>query len=119
MLLPQVGHSTQSPSPLRNLQTVWEPWQVASNLTIDRDFSPGHTLFSTFSAVCWLFGRHISTSLSETGDVPVGLVSNNWGGTKVRKISPLFFLLPHSPFRLLFFFSLFLFFFCCCCCCCC
>ena len=30
-------------------------------------------------AVCWLFGKEISLQLSPTGDVPVGLVSNNWG----------------------------------------
>ena len=29
-----VGHRTSSPTPLRDLQSVWEPWQVASNLTI-------------------------------------------------------------------------------------
>ena len=73
-----VGHRTASPSPLRNLQTIWEPWQVASNQTINQNFSPGHTLFSTFSAVCWLFGKSLSQKLSPTGDVPVGLISNNW-----------------------------------------
>ena len=31
-----VGHRTSSPSPLRNLQTVWEPWQVARNTTINK-----------------------------------------------------------------------------------
>ena len=46
-----VGHRTASPVPLRNLQTVWEPWQIASNETINQNFGPGHTLFSTFSAV--------------------------------------------------------------------
>jgi len=83
-----VGHRTASPTPLRDLQTVWEPWQVASNQSINKDYSPGHTLFSTFSAVCWLFGRELSTKLSPTGDVPVGLVSNNWGGTKVEVWTP-------------------------------
>ena len=83
-----VGHRTASPTPLRDLQTVWEPWQVASNETINKDYGPGHTLFSTFSAVCWLFGKELSTQLSPTGDVPVGLVSNNWGGTKVEVWTP-------------------------------
>jgi sialate O-acetylesterase len=79
-----VGHATQSQTPLQDLQTVWEPWQVASNTTVEKDFSPGHTLFSTFSAVCWYFGRSISLALSPTGEVPIGLISNNWGGTKLQ-----------------------------------
>lgn len=45
-----VGHRTASPTPLRNLQTVWEPWQVASNVSINKDFGPGHTLFSSAGA---------------------------------------------------------------------
>ena len=83
-----VGHRTASPTPLKDLQTVWEPWQVASNTTLDKDFGPGHTLFSTFSAVCWLFGKELSERLSPTGEVPIGLISNNWGGTKVEVWTP-------------------------------
>ena len=67
---------------------MWEPWQVASNTSINRDYGPGHTLFSTFSAVCWFFGRELSLQLSPSGDVPVGLISNNWVGTKVEVWSP-------------------------------
>lgn len=59
-----VGHRTQSAVSLRDLQTVWEPWQVASNASVAKDASPGHTLFSTFSAVCWLFGRRLSDALT-------------------------------------------------------
>lgn len=71
-----VGHATSSNVPLLDLQTVWEPWRVASNLTIRRDFGPGHTLFSTFSAVCWLFGRELADALAQQAGVavPVGLV---------------------------------------------
>lgn len=83
-----VGHRTSSPTRLRDLQTVWEPWQVASNLTIDKDFSPHSHLFATFSAVCWLAGRRLSEQLSPTGDVPIGLISNNWGGTKLEVWTP-------------------------------
>jgi hypothetical protein len=79
-----VGHRTSSPTPLRDLQTIWEPWQVVSNSTIAKDFSPGHTLFSTFSAVCWFFGRTLSDAL----DVPIGLISNNWGGTALEVWTP-------------------------------
>lgn len=81
-----VGHRTSSPVPFRNLQSFWEPWQVASNMTIDKDYGPGHTLFSTFSAVCWLFGKELSKKLGP--EVPLGLISNNWGGTKVEVWTP-------------------------------
>jgi len=83
-----VGHRTQSTTPLRDLQTFWEPWQVASNTTIDKDFSRYSHLFSTFSAVCWFFGRELSSQLSATGEVPIGLISNNWGGTKLEQWAP-------------------------------
>ena len=91
-----VGHATQSATPLPDLQTIWHPWQVASNKTVAQDAYPGHTLFSTFSAVCWFFGQRVSDQLSGVvtptnptgGPVPVGLVSNNWGGTKVEVWSP-------------------------------
>ena len=83
-----VGHRTQSTTPLRDLQTLWEPWQIASNTTIDKDFSRYSHLFSTFSAVCWFFGRELSSQLSATGEVPVGLISNNWGGTKLEQWDP-------------------------------
>ena len=43
---------------------------------------------AAFSAVCWLFGREISTELSPSGEVPIGLISNNWGGTKVEVWTP-------------------------------
>ena len=42
---------------------------MASNLTINKDFGPGHTLFSTFSAVCWLYGKELSKNLGP--DVPL------------------------------------------------
>ena len=79
-----VGHA------LLDLQTVWEPWQVASNTTIREDFGPGHTLFSTFSAVCWFFGRGVADALARRAGtpVPVGLISNNWGGTKLEVWTP-------------------------------
>lgn len=81
-----VGHATSSPTPLHDLQTVWEGWQIANNHTIREDYSPGHTLFSTFSAVCWFFGRRVSERLAAKSGflIPVGLISDNWGGTKIE-----------------------------------
>jgi len=81
-----VGHSTQSSTPLNDLKTVWQPWEVASNETIWGHYAPGHTMFGTFSAVCWFFGREVSHGLDN--EVPIGLVLNNWGGTKVEQWSP-------------------------------
>lgn len=84
-----VGHRTSSATPLRDLQTVWEPWQVASRATIAKDFTPHSHLFATFSAVCWHFGKSLSDRLAARGSVvPLGLVSNNWGGTKLEMWAP-------------------------------
>lgn len=99
-----VGIGTQSAVPLRDLQTVREGWQVASSRTISQDVTPGHTLFATFSAVCWVFGRTLSDALTEAGHsragggpVPVGLVSNNWGGTRVEQWMPADAIAPCTP----------------------
>ena len=44
-------------------------------------------LGNTFSAVCWLTGRDIHDALG--GEVPIGLISSNWGGTPVQVWQPL------------------------------
>jgi len=77
-----VGQKTKSNTPLNDLQTIEQNWSVASNVSI-----VGGGGFGWFSAVCWIFGRTISDSLSPTGDVPIGLISNNWGGTPVESWS--------------------------------
>lgn len=74
-----VGQKTSSKTPLNDLQTIEQNWSVASNVSI-----AGNGRFGWFSAVCWFFGRQISDSLSPTGDVPIGLISSNWGGTTVE-----------------------------------
>ena len=81
------GNGT-SASNFSDLQTVAQPWAVASNASV-YDPRAGDAVHadwgSYFSAVCWTFGRALSEAL---GDVPIGLVSNNWGGTKIELWMP-------------------------------
>ena len=72
-----VGQGTKSAIALGDLQTVGQRWAVASAKSIS-----GNGGFGYFSAVCWFFGRHVSEGLGNK--VPIGLVSNNWGGTPVE-----------------------------------
>lgn len=99
-----VGIGTQSAVPLRDLKTVREPWQVASSKTVSEDVTPGHTLFATFSAVCWVFGRTVSDALTtaghtraDGGPVLLGLISNNWGGTRLEQWMPRDAIAPCVP----------------------
>ena len=87
-----VGGDTQNQPgqpALHDLQTVQQPWSVASSRSVG---SGGE--FGVFSAVCWLFGRAISDKLGLadlTGlaaAVPIGLISNNVGGTRIEKWLP-------------------------------
>ncbi|KAL3892624.1 MAG: hypothetical protein SGPRY_014949 [Prymnesium sp.] len=71
-----VGQKTKSREPLSDLQTVEEGWSVASAKAV------GNGTFTYFSAVCWVFGREVFDALD--GEVPIGLISNNWGGTPVE-----------------------------------
>eukprot|EP01052_Picozoa_sp_SAG31_P055459 SAG31_NODE_15324_length_760_cov_1.481089_1_plen_98_part_10 len=67
-----VGQKNQSKTPFSQLASIEEPWETASAKSL------GGTAWDTFSGVCWLFGRDIYDALG--GTVPIGLVSNNWGG---------------------------------------
>lgn len=72
-----VGQGTKSNTPLDDLQTIQETWSVASRSSV-----AGGGGFGYFSAVCWIYGRELFDALD--GKVPIGLISNNWGGTPVE-----------------------------------
>ena len=72
-----VGQKNQSTTPFTNLASIEEKWSPASSKSL------GGTAWDTFSGVCWLFGRDIHDGLG--GTVPIGLISNNWGGTSRRR----------------------------------
>lgn len=73
-----VGQKTSSKVPLTDLQTIEQNWTQASAKTVTDG-----SKFNYFSAVCWFFGKNVYDGLA--GKVPVGLVSNNWGGTRVEQ----------------------------------
>merc|ERR1719265_668931 len=72
-----VGQRTQSNTPLDDLQIIEETWSVASNTSVAKGDKFGY-----FSAVCWIYGRELFDALD--GKVPIGLISNNWGGTRLE-----------------------------------
>lgn len=72
-----VGQGSSSYIPFMNLQTIEQKWQVANSTSISNNQPFGY-----FSAVCWFFGRGVFDSLD--GKIPIGLINNNWGGTKVE-----------------------------------
>lgn len=73
-----VGQKTSSRTPLTDLQTIEQLWVSASSNQV-----LGGGSFGYFSAVCWFFGKGIYDGLR--GKVPIGLVSSNWGGTRVEQ----------------------------------
>merc|ERR1719482_1409401 len=64
---------------LADLRTVEQAWSVSSPKALHGGG------FGYFSAVCWFFGKQIADSLP---GVPLGLISNNWGGTAVELWTP-------------------------------
>jgi len=60
--------------PLHNLVEVMLPWSRASNTSV------GGAAWSHFSATCWYFGKNVHLST----EIPIGLVSSNWGGTDIQ-----------------------------------
>nr|AAH84103.1 LOC495015 protein [Xenopus laevis] len=59
---------------LDDLAKVDLQWSVPTSENL------GNGEFTYFSAVCWLFGRHLSHQLK----YPIGLVESVWGGTPVE-----------------------------------
>lgn len=74
-----LGQGTSSQYPLADVQTVEQPWTHATNATIS-----GGGIFGVFSAVCWFFAAELKATRG-LEDVPLGLVSNSWGGTRVEQ----------------------------------
>jgi hypothetical protein len=62
------------PLPRRQLQSVELRWQRASTKAFKS------TRFTTFSAICWLYGKRLQRRLN----VPVGLVASSKGGTAIE-----------------------------------
>jgi hypothetical protein len=75
-----VGQGSTSYTPLPQLASIAFPWAPAGSALI------GSGNWTSFSAVCWFFGRNVFEGLG--GSVPIGLISNNWGGTRVQAWQP-------------------------------
>jgi len=69
-----VGQGTASATPLQEFATIERGWAPASAASI------GLGNWSAFSAACWFFGKNLYDQLK----VPIGLFSDNWGGTIVQ-----------------------------------
>ena len=72
-----IGCYTQSDVPLPDLQKIEKTWSLPNEESMKRE-----GFFGRFSAVCWLFGKEISDALDNK--VPLGLISNNVGGSKIE-----------------------------------
>jgi len=76
-----VGELTSSATPLVNFATITQVWAVASPASI------GVGNWSAFTAVGWFFGRDVYQGLGADA-VPLGLISDNWGGTRIELWTP-------------------------------
>jgi len=69
-----VGQGNISTVPQSEFISVEQPWSVATIQTV------GGPDWDYFSAACWFFGKE----LYDTQQIPIGLVSSNWGGTIIQ-----------------------------------
>ncbi|KAM6946328.1 sialate O-acetylesterase [Aplochiton taeniatus] len=67
----------KSETELPDLGGVTVPWSVPTSKLL------GDGNFTSYSAVCWLFGRYLYKTLN----YPIGLVESCWGGTPVESWS--------------------------------
>lgn len=73
-----VGQHKASATPFTQIDQPEQLWTAANSASI----GGGGGNWSVFSAVCWYFGRDVFDGLG--GVVPVGLISNNYGGTRIE-----------------------------------
>eukprot|EP01105_Mastigella_eilhardi_P005522 TRINITY_DN17219_c0_g1_i1.p1 TRINITY_DN17219_c0_g1~~TRINITY_DN17219_c0_g1_i1.p1 ORF type:complete len:512 (-),score=138.52 TRINITY_DN17219_c0_g1_i1:49-1539(-) len=69
-----VGQANYSATPLNEFAAISQQWTRASSASI------GGPAWGYFSATCWFFGRE----LYDREQIPIGLISSNWGGTYVE-----------------------------------
>ncbi|CAK0792695.1 unnamed protein product [Prorocentrum cordatum] len=67
-------------APCRRGRSCRELWEPAGSSSL------GRAAWDHFSAVCFLTARRIHDELG--GEVPLGLISSNWGGTPVQSWEP-------------------------------
>ena len=72
-----VGQGTASNTPLSEFATIVQTWSVASSATV------GGPDWQFFSGVCWYFAKNLYVK----EQIPLGMVSSNWGGTTVQQWS--------------------------------
>lgn len=75
-----IPHGAPGPTEQQELQSVELKWAPASPHVVG-----AQGRFTTFSAICWLYGKQLHNELR----VPVGLVSSAVGGTNIGAWSPL------------------------------
>eukprot|EP01043_Picozoa_sp_COSAG02_P018042 COSAG02_NODE_832_length_16660_cov_16.228006_5_plen_456_part_00 len=73
-------HGAPGPTEQQELQSVELKWSPASPHVVG-----AQGRFTTFSAMCWLYGKQLHDELR----VPIGLVSSAVGGTNIGAWSPL------------------------------
>ncbi|XP_071824348.1 sialate O-acetylesterase-like isoform X2 [Apostichopus japonicus] len=70
-------NEVSSTTPYYDLSSLYEPWSLPSPKSLGGNGSQG---FLYFSAVCYLFGVELQQHLR----YPIGLVSDNWGGSYIQ-----------------------------------